>query len=154
VRKFRNLPGRALFQYAGADGTRQCVDSAEVNAYLKEITGRSFTAKNFRTWAGTVLAAQAFCDLPASGSEAAFQRSVARAIDRVAEKLGNTRAVCRRCYVHPGVLEAFLGGVTIANISRSAGPSRSNFSAAEAAVLALLKRGAHRPGAPVPAQAA
>jgi DNA topoisomerase-1 len=145
VKKCRKLPGRALFQYVGADGRRQCVDSAEVNAYLSEMTGRPFTAKNFRTWAATVLAAQAFCEFPTPQSEAAFKRSVVQVIDRVARRLGNTRAVCRRCYVHPGVFEAFRGGLTIANVPKSTGPTkRPNFSAAEAAVLALLKRRGHR----------
>src|SRR5207248_3780189 len=110
VKQCRGLPGRALFQYIGSDGKPQCVDSADVNAYLKEITGRPFTAKNFRTWAGTVLAAQALCDVPTPGSEVAFKRSVNQAIDRVAGKLGNTRAVCRSSYVHPGVFEAFRSG--------------------------------------------
>jgi DNA topoisomerase-1 len=138
VKKCRELPGRALFQYIGADGRPQCVDSADVNAYLKEVTGHSFTAKNFRTWAGTVLAAQALCDDPMPSSEAAFKRCVVQAIDAVAARLRNTRAVCRKSYVHPGVLDAFRGGVTIAGLR--AQPRRANFSADEAAVLALLRR--------------
>jgi len=137
VKKCRALPGRALFQYVGADGRRQCVDSADVNAYLKEITGQPFTAKNFRTWAGTVLAAQALCDCPAPSSEAAFKRSVVKAVDEVAARLGNTRAVCRNFYIHPGVLGAFRGGMTIATLPKPSA-SRAHMSAAEAAVLALL----------------
>ncbi len=138
VKKCRDLPGKALFQYVDEDGHRQCVDSVAVNTYLREITGRPFTAKNFRTWAASVLAAVAACDLPPCTSDAAFKRTVVRAIDSVAARLGNTRAVCRKAYIHPGVFDAYRGGVTIAGIK--AGPRRAHFSAQEAAVLALLKR--------------
>jgi DNA topoisomerase-1 len=140
VSKCRGLPGRALFQYIGPAGKVQCVDSTDVNAYLKEITGQPFTAKNFRTWAGTVLAAAALCEFPAPASEAAFKRSVVQAVDFVSGKLGNTRAVCRKCYVHPAVLEAFRSGVTIQSAGiKASGPRRANFSAGETAVLALLR---------------
>lgn len=142
VRKCRELPGKALFQYLDTDGRRQSVDSAAVNAYLREITGQSFTAKNFRTWAASVLAAVAVCELPGSTSDAAFKRNIVGAIDSVAARLGNTRAVCRTCYIHPGVFEAYRGGVTIA--TTRPGPRRPHFSANEAAVLALLKRKIHR----------
>jgi DNA topoisomerase-1 len=151
VRKCRGVPGRALFQYIGPDGRPQCVDSADVNAYLKEVSGETFTAKNFRTWAGTVLAASALSAFPAPASDAAFRRSVVQAVDSVSAKLGNTRAVCRKCYVHPAVLAAFRSGVTIQTAAvRAAGPHRANFSVAEAAVLTLLKRRVQ----PAPARAA
>jgi DNA topoisomerase-1 len=150
VSKCRGMPGRALFQYIAANGKAQCVDSTDVNAYLRDITGQSFTAKNFRTWAGTVLAAAALCECPAPVSDAAFKRSVVQAVDSVSAKLGNTRAVCRKCYVHPAVFEAFRSGVTIDAAGLKAGPRRANFSVAEAAVLALLKRRMH----PAPARAA
>ncbi len=114
VRKFRELPGRTLFQYLDSGGRRQCVDSVAVNNYLRAITGQPFTAKNFRTWAGTVLAAKAVCDLPEPASDAGFKRHVVRAIDSVAAKLGNTRAVSRKCYIHPGVFDGYRTGVTIA----------------------------------------
>jgi DNA topoisomerase-1 len=139
VAQCRGLPRRALFQYVDTDGRQQCIDSADVNAYLREITGRPFTAKNFRTWAGTVLAASALCKCPAPASDSAFKRSVVRAVDSVASKLGNTRAVCRKCYVHPAVFEAFRSGVTIQNAGMKAGPRRADFSAEESAVLALLQ---------------
>jgi DNA topoisomerase-1 len=138
VKKFRELPGRALFQYVDANGRRQGIDSVDVNAYLKEMTGRPFTAKNFRTWAGSVLVAQALCEVPPSTSEAAFKRNVLKAVDIARGRLGNTRAVCRKCYVHPSVFEAYRAGVTIA--SARPGPRRVYFSAHEAAVLAILKR--------------
>jgi DNA topoisomerase-1 len=140
VKKCRGLPGRALFQYIGPDGRRQCIDSADVNAYLKEITGQPFTAKNFRTWAGTVLAAEALCECTPPSSDSAWKRAIVQAVDSVSAKLGNTRAVCRKCYVHPAVFEAFRSGVTIRHPNvKPSGPRRANLSADEAAVLALLK---------------
>ena len=142
VKQCRDLPGKTLFQYLDSDGRRQCVDSAAVNAYLREITGQPFTAKNFRTWAASVLAAVAVCELPASTSDSAFKRNIVGAIDSVAAKLGNTRAVCRTCYIHPGVFEAYRGGRD--DRGSKAGPRRAHFSAQEAAVLALLKRKIHR----------
>ena len=143
IGRFRKLPGRALFQYVDAGGARQCVDSVAVNAYLRDITGRPFTAKNFRTWAGTVLAARAVCDLPEAASDSAFKRHIVCAIDSVAAKLGNTRAVSRKSYIHPAVFEGYRSGVTIA--AAKPGPRRAHLSAVEAAVLALLK-GAPRHG--------
>lgn len=143
VRRCRNLPGKALFQYLDERGRPQCIDSAAVNAYLRDMTGHDFTAKNFRTWAATVLAAKAVCDLPESTSDAAFKRNIVRAIDSVAAKLGNTRAVCRGSYIHPGVFDGYRNGVTIARAKQ--GPRRAGLSADEAAVLALLKRRAKHP---------
>jgi DNA topoisomerase-1 len=113
VKQVRALPGRTLFQYLDANGKRQCVDSVAVNAYLRAITGHPFTAKNFRTWAATVLAARAVCTLPVATSDSAFKRHIVGAIDSVASKLGNTRAVCRSSYVHPGVFEGYKRGLTI-----------------------------------------
>ena len=143
VRRCRNVPGKALFQYLDADGAPQCIDSVAVNTYLRGITGRSFTAKNFRTWAGTVLAAKAVCDLPDCTSDAAFKRNIVRAVDTVAAKMGNTRAVCRGSYIHPAVFDAYRRGVTIASAKQ--GPRRAGLSVEEAAVLALLRRRARHP---------
>jgi DNA topoisomerase-1 len=143
VMRSRKLPGRTLFQYLDCDGVPQCIDSVAVNTYLREITGHTFTAKSFRTWAGTVLAAKAVCGLPECTSDAAFKRNIVRAIDVVAAKLGNTRAVCRGSYIHPGVFDGYRRGVTIA--AAKPGPRRAGLSAEEAAVLALLKRRARHP---------
>jgi DNA topoisomerase-1 len=143
VARCRKLPGRTLFQYLDAAGKPQCIDSVAVNAYLREITGHAFTAKNFRTWAGTVLAAKAVCTLPECTSDSSFKRNIVRAIDAVAGKLGNTRAVCRGSYIHPGVFDGYRSGVTIA--AAKSGPRRAGMSADEAAVLALLKRRAKHP---------
>jgi len=137
VKRCRQLPGEALFQYVDDKGKRQSVDSSAVNAYLRDITGRPFTAKNFRTWAATVLAAKAVCDLPQCTSDTAFKRNIVRAIDAVAAKLGNTRAVCRSSYIHPGVFDGYKAGATIAGVK--VGPRMAHLSAEEAAVLAMLK---------------
>lgn len=136
VKQCRRLPGAALFQYLDADGKHVSVGSSAVNAYLREITGRPFTAKSFRTWAGTVLAAKAVCDLPESTSDSAFKRNIVRAVDSVAAKLGNTRAVCRSSYIHPGVFQAYRGGITINKARREM--KSAHLSKEEAAVLALL----------------
>lgn len=137
IKRCRQLPGDRLFQYVDDSGKRQRVDSTAVNAYLREVTGRSFTAKNFRTWAATVLAAKAVCGLPECTSDASFKRNIVAAIDAVAAKLGNTRAVCRSSYIHPGVFGAYRRGVTIA--AAKPGPRIVHLSMEEAAVLSLLK---------------
>ena len=137
VKRYRDVHGAALFQYIDEKRRRQSVDSNAVNAYIREITGRPFTAKNFRTWAGTVLAAQAVCGLPECTSDTAFKRNIVRAVDSVAAKLGNTRAVCRGSYIHPGVFEGYKAGVTINAVKP--GPRMAHLSVEEAAVLALLK---------------
>ena len=138
----RDLPGYELFQYVDEDGHRQAIDSADVNAYLREISGDDFTAKDFRTWAGTVLAAQALARLSRFKSPTEAKRNVMQAIGCVASRLGNTKAVCRRCYVHPAVLASFFAGRTIAPAppATSAGrPGRAGLSPAERAVVRLLQ---------------
>jgi DNA topoisomerase-1 len=132
VKRCRDLPGQALFQYVDDRGRVVDVGSADVNAYLRETTGSEFTSKDFRTWAGTVLAAKLLCDCEPATSPAAGKRAVAGAIDQVARRLGNTRAVCRKCYVHPAVIDAYLDG----SITRAMGKP----TAAEAAILRLLAR--------------
>src|SRR5262249_12786526 len=108
VQKCQHLPGQELFQYVDKDGEIRNVGSSDVNEYLREISGRDFTAKDFRTWAGTALAAQALKEFEDFDSQAAAKRNITRAIERVAERLGNTRSVCRKCYVHPAVIDAYL----------------------------------------------
>lgn len=110
VQRCQELPGQELFQYLDEDGRRQAVGSGDINQYLREITGREVTAKDFRTWAGTILAATALRSVGPAGSERDRKRNVVRAIDQVAERLGNTRAVCRKYYVHPVVIDAYLQG--------------------------------------------
>jgi DNA topoisomerase I len=110
VKRCQDLPGQTLFQYLDESGDRQTIDSGDVNDYLREITGEDYTAKDFRTWAGTVLAHQALLALEEVDSEAGAKRNVVRAIESVAEHLGNTPAVCRKSYVHPAVIEAYVEG--------------------------------------------
>jgi DNA topoisomerase-1 len=145
VRGLQELPGQMLFQYADEEGGVQAITSADVNAYLKSISGADVTAKDFRTWAGTVLAATAFAERGAAG-DAPSRRAVAEVIAEVAAKLGNTPSICRKCYVHPQLVEAYLGGEPVMPVgSASAGA----LSAEEAAVLAFLRRRA-RSGASKP----
>jgi DNA topoisomerase-1 len=139
VQRCQDLPGQTLFQYLDGAGRRRTISSTDVNAYLRDVAGQSFTAKDFRTWNGTVLAAGALCEPCEGTSRAAQARFVSAAIGEVAERLGNTKAVCRRCYVHPAVIEAFLEGETIAPGMRRAGGARGHqLSPQEAAVVKLL----------------
>jgi DNA topoisomerase-1 len=113
VQRCQELPGQELFQYLDSDGRRQSVDAGDINEYLRRITGRQVTAKDFRTWAGTTLAAAALRDMGPFTSEKQAKANIVAAIDQVSRRLGNTRAVCRKYYVHPVILEAYFGGVTI-----------------------------------------
>jgi DNA topoisomerase-1 len=108
VRACQDLPGQELFQWRDAEGEVRDVTSADVNAYLREISGYAITAKDFRTWAGTVLAALALREFERFDTQAAAKRNVKQAIERVAARLGNTPTICRKCYVHPAVLDGYL----------------------------------------------
>jgi len=107
VKNCRDLPGSELFQYIDEAGGRHCIDSADVNDYLREISGRDITAKDFRTWAATNLAILALAD---QEQESPTKKAQVEAIKQVARRLGNTPAVCRKCYIHPAVLERYLDG--------------------------------------------
>lgn len=109
VRQCQEVPGQHLFQYIDDDGQPQGIDSDDVNEYLREAMGREFSAKDFRTWAGTVLAAQALQALNEE-TDGAPRSSLVRAVEDVARRLGNTPAVCRRCYIHPAVIDAHIDG--------------------------------------------
>ena len=110
VRACQDLPGQELFGYVDEDGEHRDVTSSDVNAYLREITGRDITAKDFRTWQGTVLAAMALQEFQDFDTKAALKKNVKAAIERVASRLGNTPTICRKCYVHPEVLTAYAEG--------------------------------------------
>jgi len=110
VRHMLDLPGYQLFCYVDEAGESRAVESADVNAYLRSIAGEEFTSKDFRTWAGTVLCARALRALQPPQSVSAGRRNVAAAIDEVAAQLRNTKAVCRKCYIHPAVVDAYLAG--------------------------------------------
>jgi DNA topoisomerase-1 len=119
IQQCQDLPGQELFQYLDGSGRRQTISSDDVNAYLRETTGRDITAKDFRTWAGTMLAARELAEVGPARSVTEAKRHVNRALDRVAHRLGNTRAVCRKYYVHPGLVHAYLLGRTVSLPSRS-----------------------------------
>jgi DNA topoisomerase-1 len=143
VRHCQDLPGQELFQYIDERGQVCDVGSADVNDYLREVSGRNVSAKDFRTWAGTAIAAQALQEFEEFDSDARAKRNITRAIERVAARLGNTAAVCRKCYVHPAVLDAYMDRTLLTTLQRRAeGELRSGLTALgpeEAAILALLQ---------------
>jgi DNA topoisomerase I len=107
VEACRDIPGRELFQYLDGEGNRRSVDSGMVNQYIKEATGGDFTAKDFRTWAGTLNALRVFKALGQAASESDSKKNILAALDEVSKKLGNTRTVCKKYYVHPGVIRLY-----------------------------------------------
>ena len=110
VRRLRDLPGYELFQYVDEAGEIRSIGSSDVNDYLREITGEDCTAKDFRTWHATVLAMQSLCALGKCTSKRAAKRQIKRALEQVASRLGNTVAICKKCYVHPAILDAYIRG--------------------------------------------
>lgn len=144
VRQCRELPGYKLFQYIDDHTRRQEVDSADVNAYLKEITGEDFTAKDFRTWAGTVLTTTALRELAAFGSQAQAKRNVVHAIEAVSKLLGNTRTVCRKSYIHPVIIDAYMDGSMHEMLGRKRKPGRLRPD--EAVALSILQQRLTRDG--------
>jgi DNA topoisomerase-1 len=144
VKRCADLPGYELFQYVDAEGARHSVDSADVNEYLREITGEHYTAKDFRTWAGSVMACCSLVSFEPFASAAEAKKNVVQAIAQVASRLGNTPSVCRKCYVHPAVLEAYLSGTTAAiNLKRALIRKKlSRLRDEEQMFLRLLEEGA------------
>jgi DNA topoisomerase-1 len=118
VQRCHDIPGYELFQYVDRDGEHHTVDSADVNDYLREITNQEFTAKDFRTWAGTVLACQMLREFEAFDSETQAKKNVVQAIKQVAARLGNTPSICRKCYVHPTVLDSYMSGAMMEGVKR------------------------------------
>jgi DNA topoisomerase-1 len=142
VRKCQELPGQELFQYVDDEGQRHAVGSQDVNDYLREISGEEITAKDFRTWAGTNLAAIALREF-AAASEAATKQHVLRAIEAVAKMLGNTPTICRKCYIHPLIFEGYLDGSLLAVLMKSdprSGADLVGMKAHEVAVTAFLRQ--------------
>jgi DNA topoisomerase-1 len=144
VKRCEELPGQQLFQYLDENGQRRSIDSNDVNEYIREAGGGDFTAKDFRTWAGTVLAARALQEMEKVDSETQAKRNVVDAIERVAERLGNTRSVCRKCYVHPAIVDSYMDGSMLEVVqSRAEQEMRTSLQRLppeEAAVLALLQQ--------------
>jgi DNA topoisomerase-1 len=143
VRACQELPGQELFQYVDDNGEVKDVTSADVNAYLREVTGRDITAKDFRTWAGTVLAALALQEFEAFDTQAGARKNLRAAIERVASRLGNTPTICRKCYIHPEVLSAYTEGALLLEVrDRVEAELRDDLASLkpeEAAVLGLLE---------------
>jgi DNA topoisomerase-1 len=144
IKACHDLPGQELLQYRDADGAVQDVTSGDVNAYLREVTGRDITAKDFRTWAGTVLTVTALREAEDRGGAAKPNKRLRAAIEQVAARLGNTPAICRKCYIHPDVVAAYLDGTLLRDVARhlqrhSRRRGTATLEPEEAAVLALLR---------------
>jgi DNA topoisomerase-1 len=137
VQRCQDLPGSEIFQYLDAEGKRQAIGSDDVNARLQEITGRHVTAKDFRTWGGTMHAAIALQEMGPVPTRREADRNIVRAVDEVSERLGNTRAVCRKYYVHPALIEAYLEGRTV---RLPLPPAKSAKAAPRGARAAALRR--------------
>ena len=138
VEACRDLPGQELFQYVD-DGGRQSIGSSDVNAYLRRSLGSRFTAKDFRTWGGTVLAACALARTTPQRTKRAVTQQVVSAVKAVAKKLGNTAAVCKKCYIHPAVLAAYAHGAVIDSGRSTASLGGANaLRAEEKAVVNLI----------------
>ncbi|CAN5490498.1 hypothetical protein BH18VER2_BH18VER2_17330 [soil metagenome] len=143
IRQLQELPGQEVFQYLDEEGERHCVSSDDVNDYLREITGEEFTAKDFRTWAGTVMAAMALQGQVVFENKSQAKQNVKAAISAVAKMLGNTPTACRKCYVHPAVLETYPDGNLIEGLKKQTEKtieeSLGDLRSEEAAVLSFLQ---------------
>jgi DNA topoisomerase-1 len=143
IRQLQDLPGQEVFQYLNDREERRKVTSEDVNEYLREITGEDFTAKDFRTWAGTVLAAMALNAQEAFENKTQAKKNIKDAISAVAKILGNTPAICRKCYVHPAVLETYLDGTMIEGLKQKTeetlGRKGGDLKLQEAAVMSFLQ---------------
>ena len=139
VKACRDLPGQHLFQYLDEDGKRQQVNSNDVNDYLRRVSGQEVTAKDFRTWSGTLMAALTLAETPAPTSEAAAKRLIRAAVTEVSNRLGNTVAICRKCYIHPAVIDAYVGGTLAPRFRRKRRARKDGLEPEEGALLTLLK---------------
>jgi DNA topoisomerase-1 len=147
VQRCQALPGEDLFQYVDGEGVRQTIGSGDVNDYIREISGQEFTAKDFRTWAGTLLAVAALTEIGEWSTQRQAKSNVIRAIDRVAEQLNNTRAVCRKYYVHPAVFDAYLAGTMLEALQNGTKHSlKSDLNSEEASVVRLLQHHVSKSG--------
>jgi len=144
VKASQDLPGQHLFQYVDSEGLQHEVTSSDINAYLKEISGAEITAKDFRTWSGTVLAALALAEYETVDNQAAAKRNVREAIEAVASRLGNTPTVCRKCYIHPEIFESYLSDALILEareeVEKELREDVATLRPEEAVVLAFLQR--------------
>jgi DNA topoisomerase-1 len=124
VQRCQELRGEELFKFLDDEGKRQTVQAEDVNAYLQDITGRDISAKDFRTWAGTMLAAEALRQTGPAKTKREADRNIVAAVDLTAKRLGNTRSVCRKYYIHPALIEAYLEGSVLPPL-----PERKGWSA-------------------------
>jgi len=143
VRACQELPGQELFQYVDEEGQTRDVTSSDVNTYLREISGTDITAKDFRTWHGTVLAAMALQEFEKFDSQAGAKRNIRGAIQKVAARLGNTPTICRKCYIHPEIITTYVEGSLLLEVKEEVEAELrgdlSRLSAEETAVLTLLR---------------
>ena len=144
VERCRDLPGQDLFQYLDETGETHAIGSDDVNDYLREISGEEITAKDFRTWAATNLAAAALRELATFDSQAAAKKNVVQAVEDVAKKLGNTPAICRKCYIHPAIFDGYLDGSLLEGLKARAddvlNSHADGLTAEEVAITAFLSR--------------
>jgi DNA topoisomerase-1 len=145
MKRFLEIPGQELFKYVDEDGEAKAIDSADVNEYLRQITGEDFTAKDFRTWAGTILAARFLREMAGAANSRGAKKQLVRAIAMVAAELGNTPAVARKGYIHPAVIAAYLSG-GLKPIREKDDPDPYKLSAEERSLLALLGKASARSG--------
>lgn len=143
VQKCQELPGQELFQYLDEQGQTRTIGSEDVNAYLREISGQDYTAKDFRTWAATVLAAMALQEMKGFSTKTQGKKNVVRAIESVAQQLGNTPSICRKCYVHPAIIDTYMDGLLLDSLKRRVrrklDQKQPQLRPEEAAVLRLLE---------------
>jgi DNA topoisomerase-1 len=144
IERCQDIPGYELFQYVDEDGERRSIDSADVNEYLREMTNQDFTAKDFRTWAGTVLACTMLQEFASFESQTQAKKNVVQAIKGVAARLGNTPSVCRKCYVHPAVLDSYLSGAMIKTVQQRVEDDNADASTALRGEEASLLRFLHK----------
>jgi DNA topoisomerase I len=142
IKRCQDLPGYELFQYIDDDGERRTIDSTDVNEYIRQIAGEEFSTKDFRTWAGTVLAARALQEFETAASDSQSKRNIVQAIESVAKRLGNTKAVCRKCYSHPAVIQSYTDGSLLRALRRRIKKEINDshgLEPEEAAVVRLLR---------------
>jgi DNA topoisomerase-1 len=152
VRQCHDLPGQQLFQYVDEDGNPRTVSSSDVNEYLRDATGEGLTARDFRTWAGTVECATALREIGESSSETEAKKNVVAAIKTAAARLGNRVATCRAYYVHPAVPDAYMEGTLLRTMAKAEDAAAEGLSADECAVLAVVRHYRPRPAEPAPAR--
>ncbi len=143
IKQCRDLPGKELFQYITTEGEKKSIDSGSVNNYIKEATGKEFTAKEFRTWAGSLQALKYFRSLEAAKNETEIKRNIVNVLDSVSAKLGNSRSICKKYYVHPGLIKLYEENKLIqfnSSIKPTANGNEINLSAEEKILMKILKR--------------